>query len=166
MIYNYKDAKVYYEFKNGESQSPVILLHGWGRCSDDFNDLVKFYPHISFLVIDFPPFGKSSNDIEGWRLLTYAEMLISLCEELNIHSACIIGHSFGGRIAIIVASTCTFVQNCILIDSAGIKPKRSFCFKIKHLNFKFRKFFHLKQKILAQVIIKPFHLQCKKHLKI
>ena len=150
MIYNYKDAEVFYEFRNGESNNPVILLHGWGRNCEDFADLIKFYPHISFLVVDFPPFGKSSKDIEGWGLLTYADMLTSLCEKLNIRSAILVGHSFGGRIAIIVSATnCTLAQKCILIDSAGIKPKRSVGFKIKRFNYKLRKFFHLKQKYLG-----------------
>lgn len=147
MIYNYKGAKVFYEFKNGESQAPVILLHGWGRSCEDFNEIIKFYPYISFLVVDFPPFGKSSKEIEGWGLLTYADMLTSLCEELNIHAQALVGHSFGGRIAIIVAATnCTLAQKCILIDSAGIKPKRSLGFKIKRFGFKIRRCLHLKQK--------------------
>ena len=147
MIYDFKGAKVYYEFKNGESSSPVILLHGWGRNSEDFNEIIRFYPHISFLVVDFPPFGQSSKEVVGWGLFTYAEMLISLCEKLNIHSATLVGHSFGGRIVIIACATnCTLAQKCILIDSAGIKPRRSFSFKIKQFSFKIRKILHLKQK--------------------
>ncbi len=166
MIYSFENAKIYYQFHNGQSKSPVILLHGWGRSGKDFENLIKFYPHICFLTIDFPPFGNSSTTPEGWTLYTYAGMLISLCDELNIHDATLVGHSFGGRIAILVSAVnCTLVHKCILIDSAGMKSRHSIAYKVKALNYKARKFLHLKQKYFGSTDYQALSPEMKKTFK-
>ena len=94
MVYNYNDSKIFYKFYHGKSRSPTILLHGWGCDSSIFKNLVDSFPSRSFLVIDFPPFGKSEKEIKDWNIFTYVGMLMSLCEHLDIESCDLIGHSF------------------------------------------------------------------------
>ncbi len=137
MVYNYNGTKVYYHIAGDLSTRPIVLLHGWGRDSSDFDRLIEDSPGRYFVTVDFPPFGKSG-EIEGWNLYTYAGMLLSLCEHLNISNADFIGHSFGGRIVLLIcALKRSLVHKCILVDSAGMKPRRSIGFKIKLMKYKF-----------------------------
>lgn len=135
VVYNYNGVKIYYEFIEG-GDIVNVFLHGWGRESSDFNEL----RHLGgYLLIDLPPFGKSEN-IRNWSIFTYANMVICLCRHLNIRKYNLIGHSFGGRISIIIsAMEKDKVNKLVLIDSAGMKPKRNLNYKLKLIKIKMRK---------------------------
>ncbi len=55
-------------------------------------------------IIDLPGFGKSEEPIYGWNIYDYCDMLHIFIKQLNIAKPIIIGHSFGGRIAIIYSA--------------------------------------------------------------
>jgi len=113
-----------------------IFLHGWGRDLNDFEDIIKTKNNTSWLALDFPPFGKSGQPFD-WNIYTYANMLISLIRHLKIEKFNLIGHSFGGRVAIIVAGMeKDKINKLVLIDSAGMKPKRSIRRKFKIFKYK------------------------------
>lgn len=136
MVYKFKGVEVYYNYID-KGTRPLILLHGWARSSQDFQEFISFYENQSILTIDFPPFGKSSSNLKDWDIYTYVSLVIYLCDHLNIESADILGHSFGGRIAIILSCVKrSLVHSCILVDSAGIKPKRSLKFKLNKAIYK------------------------------
>ncbi len=140
MFYNYNGTKIYYKLIGADLKRTVLLLHGWGRSHEDFDGLAELFSGRSFLAIDFPPFGKSAKDIEGWGIFTYAQMVMSLCEHLNIKSVDIVAHSFGGRVATILSAVeCSFVHSCVLVGSAGMKPKRGIKYHCKVFKYKFCK---------------------------
>lgn len=142
MVYVYNDVKIFYQFHNGPSINPVLLLHGWGCDSKIFHDLIEKFPEKSFLTIDLPPFGKSSSNIEKWNIFTYVGMLMSLLDYLRIDKCDILGHSFGGRLAIILSAVkCSLVQSCILVDSAGMRPRRTLKYYYKIYKYKINKKF-------------------------
>lgn len=140
MVYIYNGTKIYYKFYNKVSLKPVLLLHGWGSSGDVFKDLIAKFPEKSFLTVDFPPFGKSDKYPKNWNVFTYVGMLMSLLDYLYIDKCDVVGHSFGGRIAIILSAVkCSLVQSCILVDSAGMKPKHNLSYYYKIYNYKLRK---------------------------
>ncbi len=53
----------------------------------------------------------------------------------GIERPVLMGHSFGGRIAIVMASR-TPVEKVVLVDAAGIKPRRSLRYYVKVYSFK------------------------------
>ena len=58
----------------------------------------------------------------------YADFFCKLMEALEIKRATLIGHSYGGRIIIKLAARESLpfeIKNIVLIESAGIMPKRS-----------------------------------------
>ena len=139
MVYLYNGWGINYRLWQGQGRA-VLLLHGWGRTMADFDALRSHFPNRTFLAIDFPPFGESDKNIEGWGIFTYVGMVMSLCEHLGIDTADVVGHSFGGRIAIILSAVkCSLVHSCILIDSAGMKPKRGLKFRLKKVKYKLYK---------------------------
>ena len=144
MIYCYRGVKIFYKFINRNKQTTNIYLHGWGTDMSSLLFCEEYFNEQNSLYVDFPPFGRSGKNIGEWSVFTYANMIISLCEHLKIETFNLIGHSFGGRIAIIVATLCIKqAKQLILIDNAGVKPKRSFCYYIKIARYKIRKRFGL-----------------------
>lgn len=142
MFYNYNGIKIFYRLKGEGKERVVLCLHGWGRSSDDFEGLVKNFSRKTFLMVDFPPFGQSEKEIVGWSIFTYAQMVMSLCEHLNIKSVDIVAHSFGGRVATIISAVeCAFVHSCVLTGSAGMKPKRKLNYYYKVYRYKICKKF-------------------------
>lgn len=112
----------YFDSKQGKN--PVLILHGWGSSTKVMQNM---YEHLSnnhrVIMLDLPGFGETSEPDYGWNLDNYVDFIILFMEKLKIDNPTIIGHSFGGRIAIKLASTHKEVKlnKIILIDSAGIK---------------------------------------------
>lgn len=140
MKYVYRDAQIFYRFINRKNDVTNIFLHGWGCDHKNLLFCKDFVQGQNALFVDFPPFGESSKNIRSWSVFTYANMVISLCQHLGIKKFNIIGHSFGGRIAIIMAVLCKEeTQKVVLVDSAGLKPRRSLNYYLKVCNYKLRK---------------------------
>ncbi len=100
----------------------VILLHGWGVSASVLNQLAKFLVNNDYVVylIDFPGFGKSPVPKKVLNLKDYVFLLKELIEKEIKDEVVILGHSFGGRVAIKFASNFPeLVKKLILIDSAG-----------------------------------------------
>ncbi len=117
-------VKVYYE--QGGHGKPVLLLHGWGGNSASFKPV---FNHLcsQFKVYspDLPGFGRTSLPPQPWETYDYVHFIVELLAQLEIKKTHIIAHSFGGRIAIILAAEFpALVEKIVLVDSAGIKPKR------------------------------------------
>lgn len=141
MIYNFKDTQIFYYFKSRKSDVTNIFLHGWGCDHESFLFCQDYLKKDNALFVDFPPFGKSGRPID-WTIFTYANMLIALCEHLGLEKFNLIGHSFGGRVSILVSVLCkTQIQKLVLVDSAGLKPRRSLSYWWKVWSYKLRKKF-------------------------
>lgn len=137
MIYLYNGVSVRYEIIGGGNGIPILLLHGWGASGNVFDNIIDKFSSRTFIKIDFPPFGESEKNIENWNIFTYVNMIMSLCEFLKIEKCDILGHSFGGRIAIILSAVKrSLVHSCILCDSAGMKPKRNLKYYFKVYQYK------------------------------
>lgn len=128
-------------YKKQGSGRRVILLHGWGGCTDSF---LPVFNHLSssceVYVLDFPGFGESEPPPTPWDVTDYAHMLLKFFELLGIDTAVLIGHSFGGRVSILFSALYPqYVEKVVLIDSAGIIPKRSLKYHFKVQRFKLAK---------------------------
>jgi len=140
MVFRFKGVDVFYQIYNEGESRPLVILHGWGRSGDDFDELISFFPKRTILVLDFPPFGRSGSNLKDWDIYTYVSLVISLCEHLKIESVDLLGHSFGGRIAMILSCVKrSLVHSCILVDAAGLKPKRSIKYKLNMMFYKLNK---------------------------
>jgi pimeloyl-ACP methyl ester carboxylesterase len=60
------------------------------------------------------------------------------CQKLNIENPILIGHSFGGRISILFSSR-NQTSKVMLVDAAGIVPKRTLKYHIKVRSYKIYK---------------------------
>lgn len=111
----------------------IIFLHGWGGSTDSFLAVAKrFSPRFRVTLVDFAGFGKTAEPTRPMTVADYANDVLGLMQELNIKKATLVGHSFGGRVAIeIAAKHGHLVDKIVLVDSAGLKPRRSISYYFK-----------------------------------
>lgn len=133
--------EVFYE-ETGNPEGPsVILMHGWGCDHSTVKSIARTIEGTHRVFnIDLPGHGKSSEPDRVWGVEDFTEWLEKLVETLQITKPSLIGHSFGGRISIIYASR-NDVDRLLLVDAAGIKPKRSLNYYRKVYTFKLLKKF-------------------------
>ena len=130
----YQGIKLHYTI-SGEGH-PLMLLHGWG-CSTEIWQRVLPFLEERFRVInvDFAGFGQSEEPTEVWGVEEYTRMVEQFAKENSIENPALVGHSFGGRVSIVYASR-NAVSRVVLVDAAGIKPKRPFKYYWKVYTFK------------------------------
>lgn len=129
-------VKMRYDIE-GEGSRAVIVMHGWGCEASTVKVLADaaLMPSTRVYNLDLPGFGKSNEPDGVWGVERYTEFIETFCKQEKIERPVLIGHSFGGRIAIMMASR-TPVDRVILVDAAGIKPRRSLRYYIKVYSFK------------------------------
>ena len=126
----------------GEGE-PVILLHGWLTDLETMRPLTtNLVKNFKVYLVDVVGFGKSSLPDEPLNSEDFAKFLRDFMKQLNIVNPVLIGHSNGGRIIInAVGKNMVKAKKIVLIDSAGIKPKRSSGYYAKLAFYKTGKFF-------------------------
>ncbi len=92
----------YIQYGSGDD---VILLHGWGQNIDMMKPLGDKLTNNRITIIDLPGFGESDEPTSAWTIYDYSNILDEIIKKLNIKNPIIMGHSFGGRIAIVYASS-------------------------------------------------------------
>ena len=114
--------KMNYEYVNNNSGITVVFLHGWGLNGDSFNKIISgLNGNFSILKVDLPGFGRSQNAKDYFDTHEYAYQIFLLLNKINIKNIILVGHSFGGRLAILLTSIYNInVSNLILTSSAGI----------------------------------------------
>ncbi len=80
----------------------VLALHGWGR---DRTDLATVVEGRRAICVDLPGFGSSPPPPEPWGSADYATAMARLLDEAGERSALVVGHSFGGRVAVCLAAS-------------------------------------------------------------
>ncbi|MCQ2184211.1 MAG: alpha/beta hydrolase [Bacteroidales bacterium] len=141
MTFNYSGIGILYE-KQGPAQplGSIIFLHGWGCDHTVFSSFTEALSgKYDVYSIDFPGFGLSDEPDSVWGVEEYTRMLEEFVSIMGISSPSLIGHSFGGRVAILYASR-NLTSKVVLTDSAGIKPRRSLGYYIKVYSYKCAKF--------------------------
>lgn len=135
MYINLTDVRLNY-IQSGEGQN-VILLHGWGANIGAFRPVHEHLAkHFNVYSIDFPGFGESQEPPEPWGVEDYTDLLREFITKLKIDNPILVGHSFGGRVSIYYAAKYGGIKKIILVDSAGIKPKRNPSYYIKVYTYK------------------------------
>lgn len=122
----------------------ILVLHGWGANINTVMSIVNiFKDKFKVHALDLPGFGESGEPKVAIDSFEYAEIVKEFINKMNIKKVTLIGHSFGGKISIILASKYPeLVEKVILIDSAGLIPKRSIKYYLKVYSFKTLKFLY------------------------
>ena len=119
-------------FGSGEDDI-FVWLHGWGHTHNSLSRLAQLFSiQGKHYLFDLPGFGKSAKLIDSAGTADYADKLAIELDAITDRPCILVGHSFGGRIAVQMAARHTGrVKAIILIGGAGLQRKRSFSHKIR-----------------------------------
>jgi len=154
-------------YKMAGEGEPLLILHGWAGSSGSWVEVQRILSREGFkvIVLDLPGFGKSVTPPLPWGIGEYAEFVLNFIKKLDFKKVNLLGHSFGGRIAIKLASCHPGkLKKLILCASAGIKHDLTFGQKII-LNISLIGNFLFSQKILRRfkdVVRNIFYLFLRK----
>ena len=128
---------------SGSGEKTAVMLQGWGTNLAVYDVVAaSIREEYTFIQFDFPGFGGSDEPREPWNVDAYADFFCKFLEKLGVKRASLIGHSYGGRVIIKLAARDNLpfeIEKIVLIDSAGILPKKSLIKKIKIGKYKILK---------------------------
>lgn len=124
----------------GEGKT-IVLFHGWGANKEAFAPIInKLSSYMRVVALDFPGFGKSEEPKSVWDVDSYSEFMKEFIKAADCEGAIWLGHSFGGRVIIKLFEKMEIKPSkIVLVDSAGIKPKRGIDYYIKVYSYKLGK---------------------------
>ena len=121
MTININDCNINYIQYGNDKGKDIVLLHGWGQNIEmmkPVGDALSDICHIT--ILDLPGFGKSPEPKCAYTVEDYYKVLDSFFLKLKIKNPVLIGHSFGGRVAIYYASK-KDVDKLILFSAPFVK---------------------------------------------
>jgi pimeloyl-ACP methyl ester carboxylesterase len=115
----------------GTGTPSVLALHGWRRDHRDFDGV--FASGIDAVALDLPGFGSAPPPEAVWGSPEYAEAVAAVLDEMQAR-VLVLGHSFGGRVAVHLAATRPDrIEGLVLSGAplhrppgAGTRPRLSF----------------------------------------
>ena len=141
MYLTVKDLTIYYE-KYGNGKNIILILPGWGNTRETFRYIIDYFKDkYTIYIMDYPGLGKSPIPTKTLNIYNYTELINEFTKLKNITNPIIIAHSFGGRIASTLSSIYNYkIDKLILIDVAGIKPKKTIKKYLKEKIYKLKLF--------------------------
>lgn len=122
-----------YYYSEGKGK-PLVFLHGWGSNSTFWFKAIDKIVGAGYRLyfLDMPGFGKTEMPQDAFTTQKYAEFVTAFIDKLGIDDYVLIGHSFGGKVAVKIASTHTDsrLSGLVLVDASGL-PHTSVLTKLK-----------------------------------
>lgn len=108
---------------------PLLLcLHGWGGSKESFTELRAALAGVDLEILtpDLPGFGEEPEPKRPWSVDDYADWVADWLRRQRIghRPVFLLGHSHGGRIAIVLAAHGFPIKHLFLCASAGIRRPR------------------------------------------
>lgn len=103
----------------------MIILHGWNLSGSRFSALADTFRKKGYRVFtpDLPGFGQEAAPKRPWHVVDYAEFVRGYIDRNKIKSPVIIGHSFGGRVALkYIQIYPDDVKALVLSGTPGLSP--------------------------------------------
>lgn len=119
----------------------VLLLHGWGANITLYRGIIDTLKQSRRVIaLDMPGFGKTPEPPVPWCVDDYVDFVLHFIDTFSLKNLSVVVHSFGGRVffKMNARKDLSFsIDRAVLIDSAGILPKKSIkqkvslkCYKI------------------------------------
>ncbi len=120
----------YYKVDRTGDTPSAIFLHGWRSEGKVWLNIMQNLGLQSY-ALDLPGFGKSAAPSRAYTVSDYAKIVSGFIRKLELKNVWIVGHSFGGRVAIKLAvQDKNQVGKLVLVDAAGFRNE-SLVIKIK-----------------------------------
>lgn len=120
----------YIQYGDGKD---IVLLHGWGQNIEMMRPIGDaLCEKFKITILDLPGFGESDEPHEAWTIENYSRMLEEFIQLLGIKKPIIMGHSFGGRVAIRYSSR-NSIEKLVLFGSPCIRIQEELPLYVKVL---------------------------------
>ena len=111
----------------------ILLLHGWGQNIEMMRPIGDYLcDRFRITILDFPGFGESEEPHNPWNIDKYSEILEQFVKKVGIKKPIVIGHSFGGRVAIRYSSN-NPIEKLVLFGSPCIRIQENLSLGVKFL---------------------------------
>ena len=102
----------------GSGDTTLLFVHGSYIDQTYWEKQVKYFnPNYTVVTLDLPGHGNSGTERKHWSTQGFAEDVITVIKELNLKNVILVGHSWGGDINLIAATSySTPVLGFIAID--------------------------------------------------
>lgn len=119
----------------------ILLLHGWGANITLYQGIIStLVQNHRVIALDMPGFGKTTEPSVPWCVDDYVDFVLKFIASFELTKLSIVVHSFGGRVFFKMNAREDLlfqIEKAVLIDSAGILPKKAWkqkvslrCYKI------------------------------------
>ena len=119
----------------------ILLLHGWGANITLYQGIIStLVQNHRVIALDMPGFGKTTEPSVPWCVDDYVDFVLKFIASFELTKLSIVVHSFGGRVFFKMNAREDLlfqIEKAVLIDSAGILPKKTWkqkvslrCYKI------------------------------------
>jgi pimeloyl-ACP methyl ester carboxylesterase len=131
------DAPVHLYVNEAGEGTPLLLIHGFGTNSFTWRRVAPELardPH--GIAVDLKGFGQSDKPFdERYSALDQADLLAQLIEDRDLHDVTLVGHSFGGGVALALALQADTrlkgrIAKLVLLDSIAYPQKIPVFFKL------------------------------------
>jgi pimeloyl-ACP methyl ester carboxylesterase len=118
-----------------EGALELVWAHGWGHSHAALTPLAEaMRPHADSRLVDLPGFGASPLPPGPWSTADYADAIAAWLVGLPERKRVWVGHSFGCRVGIQLASRHPdAVAALFLIAAAGLPPHRSLAARLRRM---------------------------------
>ena len=100
-----------------DAPQTVVLIHGITGAAVSWNEVAPALGrHHRVLAVDLKGHGDSGRPASGYRFEEQVGELAAFCTALGIHSPAVVGHSWGGAIALQLATSTDLVHRLVLED--------------------------------------------------
>lgn len=146
MYKNILGLNLYYEEENPNADQTVLVVHGWGASIAAIKPVINSLKHkYRVISLELPGHGSSDKPSEVFGTKDFSDIIIKFIDSMNLKDIYYIGHSYGGKCAIEIASrNDNPIKKLVLVDASGIKAELSTKLKLKVKWFKFLKMFYTK----------------------
>lgn len=127
----------------GEGEK-ILLLHGWGQNKEMMLPIIdELKEKYKCILVDMPGFGESNYNGEK-NIEEYVSTLRKFLEINNLLPKYVVGHSFGGKIALHYCLKYNDLSKLVIIASPILKPTRTFKYYYKVAKYKIKKTMKIK----------------------
>lgn len=119
---------VHYKIAGHTKDAPLLILHGWGSSSSRWARVAELLARgnsLQVIVPDLPGFGESDAPHSVWDMREYALFVERFAQALHLKTFYLLGHSFGGGLALLYASEHPENVRKVFLVAAAIRRRKT-----------------------------------------
>ena len=134
-FYNFEGKRIRYMTTGNSQKTSVVFVHGAPGSMTNFIDLFSgtLTSHAHLIGLDRLGYGQSHYGESQTSIFKQAQSIVKLLDTLNLDSAILVGHSFGGPIVCRVAMDYPERVKSLVLIAPAIDPNHEKIFKISYL---------------------------------